>query len=224
MIGLAPRGRPRPWQLAAAVTATRKLFPRARVFVAPDALVIGLSGPVTETEELKSWSPTALRIAVHVFAGCQDDEAIAGVIEEAVPRVKHGVVVEVGIREAEPKLPTAPEKARARGPRLGRRVPPEELRQRLRGMVIQEGTGRRVMAGHGRRALSRAEIAQLRRLIEVQTLSDDAGKHVRLDSRGKVIPSEAAVAKIQRQYGVEVVKVSGTKIFTAPKDVVVIER
>jgi len=123
MIGLAPPGRVRPWQLAAAVTAARKLFPMAKVYVGSDAVVVDLS--------------------------------------EAVPRVKRGAVVEVGIRQAEAKaevsehgsetrpesdqvspakaeLPSEPDRiGRERGPRLGRRVDPEELRQQLRGVVIR---------------------------------------------------------------------------------------
>jgi len=72
-----------------------------------------------------------------------------------VPQIGRGEVVEIGIRPPAPKPehqpePAAPrivealpaasamsENARPRGLRLGRRVDPEELRQRLRGVVVR---------------------------------------------------------------------------------------
>ena len=101
--------------------------------------------PLTMTT---SWSSRRLR----VLNACEHEAAIAALIATAVPKMERGAVVELGIPGAEPKqpetspevapktaetLPAAPEKPHGRGPRLGRRVDPEELRQRLRGVVIR---------------------------------------------------------------------------------------
>jgi len=94
-----------------------------------------------------SWGSRRLRVAAGVLNACEHEAAIAAQVTAAVPKMERGAVVKVGIREAEPKQPerspeiqtppAPPENASRRGPRLGRRVDPEELRQRLRGVVIR---------------------------------------------------------------------------------------
>jgi len=122
-----------------------------------------VSEPVTITEESRellsmttSWGPRRLRVAAEILNACEHEEAIAALIAGVAPRLQRGARVDVGeIRQAEakkesglPSVPGGPDldllvvaqpdpATIQRGPRLGRRVPPKELRQRLRGAVIR---------------------------------------------------------------------------------------
>jgi len=102
-----------------------------------------------------SWGPRRLRVAAEVLKPCEHEAAIAALIAGVAPKMERGAVVKLGeVRQAEaeaasPQEPAvaepavaeqAPTKARPRVG-LGRRVPPEEVRQRLRGVVIREGLG-----------------------------------------------------------------------------------
>jgi len=153
----------RPWRLNAAVTALRAAFPGAKVHIRhydPRAgfadFAVSQAITVTDARELltmtTSWGSRRLRVTAEVLNACEHEAAIAALIATAVPKMERGAVVELGIPGAEPKqpetspevapktaetLPAAPEKPHGRGPRLGRRVDPEELRQRLRGVVIR---------------------------------------------------------------------------------------
>ena len=110
---------------------------------------------ITDTRELlsmtTSWAPRRLRITAEVLNACPHEAAIAALIAGVVPKLERGAVVKLGeVRQAEaeaasPQEPViaepavaeqAPTKARPRVG-LGRHVPPEELRQRLRGVVIR---------------------------------------------------------------------------------------
>ena len=169
MIGLAPPGQPRPWQLNAAVTTLRATFPGAKVHIhhydrraAFTEFVVQEVITITAVRELfttTSWASRRLRVGAEILAACQNERDVARLIEGVVPGMDRGVVVEVGeIRQAEaetkreaevrsdddrksrgrPKEPVIAEQAPIRrGPRLGRRVPAEELRPLLRGVVIR---------------------------------------------------------------------------------------
>lgn len=154
MIGLAIR----PWRLNAAVTALRAAFPGAKVHIHHCDPRAGfadfvVSQPITVTEESRdllsmtmSWAPRRLRIAAEILNACEHEAAIAALIAGVVPKMERGAVVKLGeVRQAEaeaalPQEPAVAEQAPTWArPRvgLGRRVPPEELRQRLRGVVIR---------------------------------------------------------------------------------------
>jgi hypothetical protein len=152
----------RPWRLNCTVTALRAAFPGAKVHIRhydPRAgfADFAVSQPVTitDTRELlsmtTSWAPRRLRITAEVLNACPHEAAMAALIAGVVPKLERGAVVKLGeVRQAEteaasPQEPViaepavaeqAPTKARPRVG-LGRRVPPEELRQRLRGVVIR---------------------------------------------------------------------------------------
>lgn len=152
----------RPWRLNCAVTALRAAFPGAKVHIRhydPRAgfADFAVSQPVTitDTRELlsmtTSWAPRRLRIAAEILNACPHEADIAALIAAVVPKLERGTVVKLGeVRQAEaeaasPQEPViaepavaeqAPTKARPRVG-LGRHVPPEELRQRLRGVVIR---------------------------------------------------------------------------------------
>ncbi len=155
MIALAIR----PWRLDCAVTALRAAFPGAKVHIRhydPRAgfadFVVSQPVTITGARELglaisTSWAPRRLRIAAEVLNRCPQEADIAALIAGVAPKMERGAVVKLGeVRQAEaeaapPQEPVSAEQAPTTWARprvgLGRRVPPEELRQRLRGVVIR---------------------------------------------------------------------------------------
>jgi hypothetical protein len=121
MIGPARPGRARSWQIAAALTAVSRAFPSDKVHVGRSTLggdvlhIVVSSGPIEDPRELLTWRPRGLRIAFPILAACADETAVARLVEDAVPKIARGAVVEF------PQTRRAPTK---RGPRLGRRVDP----------------------------------------------------------------------------------------------------
>jgi len=151
MIALAIR----PWRLNCTVTALRAAFPGAKVHIRHYDPRAGfadftVSQPITITEEnrellriTKSWGPRRLRIAAEILNACPYEEAIKALIAGVAPKMERGAVVKLGeVRQTEAEAAPRREPAVAEQaptwvrPRvgLGRRVPAEELRQRLRGV------------------------------------------------------------------------------------------
>ena len=148
----------RPWRLNCAVTALRAAFPGAKVHIRHYDPKAGfadfyVSEPITITEEnrellsmMTSWAPRRLRLAAEILNACENEGAIKALIAGVAPKMARGAVVKLGkVPQAEaeatpPQGPVVAEQAPTWArPRvgLGRRVPPEELRQRLRRAVIR---------------------------------------------------------------------------------------
>ncbi len=113
-----------------------------------------MNEPITITEEnrellsmMTSWAPRRLPLAAEILNACENEGAITALIAGVAPKMERGAVVKLGeIRQAEaeaapPQEPVVAEQAPTKWARprvgLGRRVPPEELRQRLRGAVVR---------------------------------------------------------------------------------------
>ncbi len=134
------------------MTALRAAFPGAKVHIRyydPRAgfADFSVSQPVTVTDAREllsmttSWAPRRLRVTAEVLNACEHEAAITALVTAAVPKMERGVTVEIGIErpEANPRPDTDPAHGVAaeptavqRGPRLGRRVPAEELQRLLR--------------------------------------------------------------------------------------------
>jgi len=154
---VTPTGHIRPWRLNCAVSALRAAFPGAKVHIRyydPRAgfagFVVSQSVTITNVRELlslkTSWAPRRLRIAAEVLNACEHEAAITALIAGVVPMMQRGTVIAVGPSgehgaDADPvtEVVALAEQPRPiqRGPRLGRRVDPEELPQRLRGAVVR---------------------------------------------------------------------------------------
>jgi hypothetical protein len=88
MIGLGSPRRPRPWKLAAAVTALQRAFPGREVF-------IGLPPHGREGSWFGVYGHGALLVAPERFAHCPDEASVDALITKAALKMRPEVLVEL---------------------------------------------------------------------------------------------------------------------------------
>jgi len=173
MIGLAPPGQPRPWQLNAAVTTLRATFPGAKVHIdhydrraAFAEFVVSQPVTITDTRELltmsTSWAHRRLRITAEVLAACPQEADVAALIAAAAPKMERGVVVEVGeTRQAEAEAKTRPEPGQvSRGSRGPAKTPGS-----TRDVAERTGVSRVALIRRGPRLGRRVSAEELQPLL-----------------------------------------------------------